>query len=349
MTKRNESNRDLTGRRGTSSSHVCCIGTGVFRIGFAVALIAMMFVALRPALAQTNYPNKQIRVIVAFAPGGIADVIGRLVSQKLGEQFGQTIVVENRPGAGGTLGAKVVSNAPADGYTLLVTTSALAINAVAMKNAVDPRTQLTPVAVVATAPMIFVANKDVPTDNLMKYLREEKKGHFTYSTAGVGAAEHLTAAYIFQVTPGFTAIHVPFSGGVEAINAALGKHVDLSSATVPSALSLINSGDLHVLAVASHKRLVMLPNIPTLKEAGFPDLDNASWIAVFAPPGMPSAIAEKLNAGINKALADPDVSRKLASLGFLLRPESQKEFSETLKADVAKWDDIVKAIGFKPN
>lgn len=349
MTKRNASNRNLIGRPGTLSSHVCCIGTGMFRIGFAVALIAMMVIALRPALAQTNYPIRQIRVIVAFAPGGIADVIARLVSQKLGEQFGQTIVVENRPGAGGTLGARIVSNAPADGYTLLVTTSALAINAVAMKNAIDPRTQLTPVAMVGAAPMIFAANKDVPTDNLRKYLREEKKGQFTYSSAGVGSAEHLTAAYIFQVTPGFTAIHVPFSGGVEAINAAVANHVDLSSATVPSALSLINSGRLRVLAVASHKRLEMLPNVPTLKEAGFPDLDNASWVAVFAAPGTPSAIAEKLNAGINQALADPVVSKRLAGLGFLLHPESQKKFSESIKADIAKWDDIVKAVGFEPN
>jgi tripartite-type tricarboxylate transporter receptor subunit TctC len=318
-------------------------------LGLLLAVSATVSVATNEARAQADYPSRQVRVIVAFAPGGIADVVARLVGQKLGEKFGQTFVIENRGGAGGTLGAKVVSSAPSDGYTLLVTTSALAINAVAMKNSVDPRTQLTPIAVVAVAPMIFVTTKDVTAPDLMTYVRDVKKGRFTYSTAGVGTAEHLTSEYIYKTTPGLDATHVPFSGGLEAVNAVIGRTVDLATATVPSALSLMRSGDLHLLAVTSHKRLDSLPNVPTLKEAGFPDLATASWIAVFGPRGMPEPVVEKLNAEINAALAQPDVRKKLGDLGFVAQPESQKAFTDSLTAEVASWGNIVKTIGFSPN
>jgi tripartite-type tricarboxylate transporter receptor subunit TctC len=306
-------------------------------LGLLLAVGATVSVATNEARAQADYPSRQVRVIVAFAPGGIADVVARLVGQKLGEKFGQTFVIENRGGAGGTLGAKVVSSAPSDGYTLLVTTSALAINAVAMKNSVDPRTQLTPIAVVAVAPMIFVTTKDVTAPDLMTYVRDVKKGRFTYSTAGVGTAEHLTSEYIYKTTPGLDATHVPFSGGLEAVNAVIGRTVDLATATVPSALSLMRSGDLHLLAVTSHKRLDSLPNVPTLKEAGF------------GPRGMPEPVVEKLNAEINAALAQPDVRKKLGDLGFVAQPESQKAFTDSLTAEVASWGNIVKTIGFSPN
>jgi tripartite-type tricarboxylate transporter receptor subunit TctC len=318
-------------------------------LGLMLAISVISNAATDQARAQANYPSRQVRVIVAFAPGGIADVVARLVGQKLGEKFGQTFVIENRGGAGGALGAKVVSSAVSDGYTLLVTTSALAINAVAMKNSVDPRTQLTPVAVIAVAPMIFVTTKDVTSPDLMTFVRDVKKGRFTYSTAGVGTAEHLTSEYIYKTTPGLEATHVPFSGGLEAVNAVVGRTVDLATATVPSALSLMHSGDLHLLAVTSHKRLDSLPNVPTLKEAGFPDLATASWIAMFGPRGMPAAAVEKLNSEINAALAEPDVRKKLADLGFVAQPESQKAFSDSLTAEVVSWGNIVKTIGFAPN
>jgi len=315
----------------------------------AVAILAIMGVVLGPAHGQMNYPTRPVRIVVAFAPGGIADVLARVIGQKLSARFDQTFVVENRSGAGGSLGAKVVSSSPADGYTLLVTTSALAINAVAMKNSVDPRSQLTAVAMIATAPMVFVASKDVTSPNLGVFVRDVKKGRFTYSTAGVGTAEHLTSEYIYKTASDLDATHVPFSGGLEAVNAVLGHAVDLASATVPSALSLIKSGNLHILAVASHDRLASLPNVPTLKEAGFADVAAASWIGVFGPPGLPSPIAEKLNGEINAALGQPDIDQKLAGLGFVAQPQSQKAFTDNLNSEIERWGEIVRTVGFAPN
>ena len=313
-----------------------------------MTLATLLGVFAQPARAQATYPARQVRVIVAFAPGGIADVIARVIGQKLSAKLGQTFVIENRSGAGGELGAKVVAGTPPDGYTLLATTSAVAINALAMKNAIDPRTQLTPVAVVAVAPMIFVTNKDVTTPDLMTYVRDVKKGRFTYSSAGVGTAEHLTSESIFRKTPGLEATHVPYAGGVEAVNAVVSKTVDLATATIPSALSLMKSGDLHLLAIASHERLKSLPNVPTLKEIGFGDVAAASWIAIFAPPGLPMPVAEKLNAEINAALGDPDVSKKLAGLGFVAQPQSQQAFKASLDAEVTKWGEITKMVGYAP-
>lgn len=314
-----------------------------------LALTTLLGGLAQPAHAQAIYPTRQVRVIVAFAPGGIADVIARVIGQKLSAKLGQTFVIENRSGAGGELGAKVVAGAPSDGYTLLATTSAVAINALAMKNAIDPRTQLTPVAVVAVAPMIFVAKKDVTAPDLMTYVRDVKKGRFTYSSAGVGTAEHLTSEYIYRKTPGLEATHVPYAGGVEAVNAVISNTVDLATATIPSALSLMKSGDLHLLAIASHERLTSLPNVPTLKEAGFGDIAAASWIAIFGPPGLPAPVADKLNAEINAALREPDVSKKLGGLGFVAQPQSQQAFKASLDAEVAKWGEITKTVGFSPN
>jgi tripartite-type tricarboxylate transporter receptor subunit TctC len=313
------------------------------------AIAAMLVFAADQARAEASYPTRQVRVVVAFAPGGIADVLARVVGQKLGAKFDQTFVIENRSGAGGTLGAKVVAGAPPDGYTLLVTTSAVAINAVAMKNSVNPLSQLTPIAVIAVAPMILVASKEVTAPDLMTFVRDVKKGRFTYATAGVGTAEHLTSEYIYKSVPGLDATHVPFSGGLEAVNAVLSKTVDLATATVPSALSLMKSGDLHLLAVSSHTRLDSLPSVPTLKEIGFGDVATASWIAIFGPPGLPTSIVQNLNSEINAALAQPDVMKKLADLGFVAQPQSEEAFRHSLSSEIAKWGEITKTVGFSPN
>jgi tripartite-type tricarboxylate transporter receptor subunit TctC len=183
----------------------------------------------------------------------------------------------------------------------------------------------------------------------MTYVRDVKKGRFTYSSAGVGTAEHLTSEYIYRTTPGLEATHIPYAGGVEAVNAVVNKTVDLATATIPSALSLMKSGDLHLLAVASHGRLKSFPSVPTLKELGFGDVAAASWIAIFGPPGLPTPIANKLNTEINAALSEPDVSKKLAGLGFIAQPKSSQAFKETLGAEVAKWGEITKTVGFSLN
>lgn len=302
----------------------------------------------QPALAQA-YPSKPIRMVIAFAPGGIADTIGRLVGLKLSDRFGQPIVGDNRPGAGGALAAKLVAGASPDGYTLLVTTTAVVVNATAVKDAVDPRTQLVPVAVAATAPTIFVVHRSVGAKTLLEYVRTTKKGRFNYGTAGVGTTEHLISEYIFKAVPGLEPTHIPYQGGIAPVTAVAAQQVDLTTTTIPTASALIKQGLLRVMAVASRKRLPALPDVPTLAEAGFADLENASWIAFFAPAKTPVVVVKTLNAEINNALGQADVRDRLTALGFDIQTRSQPEFAEYVKSEVEKWRQVIKTTGINPN
>lgn len=312
-----------------------------------VAICACLFCA--PSVLAQPYPNKPIRVVVAFGPGGIADTVARLVGQKLADRFGQQVVVDNRPGAGGTVGAKLVAGATPDGYTLLVITAAIAVNASAAREAVDPRTELTAVALTASTPTIFAVHRSVTAKNLMDYLRVAKGGRFTYSTAGVGTTEHLTSEYLFRAVSGFDATHVPFQGGTAPVTAVAGQQVDMTTTTVPTAFPLIKQGTLRVMAVASRKRIPVLPEVPTLAESGFPDFENASWIAYFAPAKAPPAVVQLLNTEINNALRQPDVRERLAALGFDTHASSRAEFAEYVKSEIAKWAKVVKTTGITLN
>lgn len=321
---------------------------GKLRATFSAALCVLLALLATPAPAQ-HYPTKPIRVVVAFAPGGIADTIGRLVGQKLNDRFGQPIVVDNRPGAGGAVAAKLAAGATPDGYTLLVTTTAIAVNASAVRDAVDPRTQLVPIAIAASAPTIFVVHRSIGAKTLMEYVRTTKKGRFNYATAGVGTTEHLTSEFLFKAVPGLEATHVPYQGGAAPVAAVAGQQVDMATTTTPTAYVFIKQGTLRVLAVASKKRIPVLPDVPTLAEAGFPDFENASWIAFFAPAKTPSAVVRTLNAEVNQALRQPDVRERLTALGFDIQTRSQPEFAEFLKSEVAKWVQVIKVTGISPN
>ena len=312
----------------------------------AVAVAAGVFAS---AVRAQTYPVKPVRVVIAFAPGGIADTIARLIGQKLNDRLGQPIVNDNRPGAGGAVAARLVAGATPDGYTLLVTTTAIAVNASAIKDAVDPRTQLVPVAITAAAPTIIVVHRSVTAKSLMEYLRTAKKGRFNYGSAGVGTTEHLTSEYIFKAVTGLEATHVPFQGGVAPVVAVAGQQVDMATTTIPTASALIRQGALRVLAVASRKRVSALPDVPTLAEAGFPDFENASWIAYFAPAKTAAAVVHVLNAEVNDALRKPDVSERLTTLGFDIQFRSQPDFAEFVRSEVAKWAQVIKATGISPN
>lgn len=300
------------------------------------------------ALAQPSYPNKAIRLVIAFGPGGVADTIGRLVGQKLNERFGQPVVVDNRPGAGGIVAAKLVAEAPADGYTLLVITSAVAINAVTSKEGVDPRHRLTPIALAASALTVLATHNSVTTRNLLEYVRNAKAGRFSYSTAGVGTAEHLTSEYIFKMA-GLDATHVPFPGGLAAVTAVLGKHVEIVTTPVPSAWPFIKDGRLRAAAVASHTRIPLLPDVPTLGETGFTNFENATWVAVFAPPNLREGLVQTLNSEINNALVTADVRDRLTTLGFDQKRASQGDFANYIKDEMEKWSRVVKTTGITLN
>jgi tripartite-type tricarboxylate transporter receptor subunit TctC len=312
-------------------------------------LIAAAIAALSLPAHSQDYPVKPIRMVIAFGPGGIADTIGRLVGQKLSDRFGQPVIGDNRPGAGGALAARIVAGATPDGYTLLVTTTAVAVNATAVKDAVDPRTQLVPVAIAATAPTIFVVHRSVTARSLLDYLRATKKGRFNYGTAGVGTTEHLTSEYLFRALPGLEATHVPYQGGAAPVTAVVAQQVDMATTTIPTAFNFIKQGALRVMAVASHKRVPALPDVPTLAEAGFADFENASWIAFFAPAKSPAVAVRKLNAEINNALRQPDVTARLTALGFDIQTRAQPDFAAYVRSEVGKWMKVIQDTGISPH
>jgi len=312
-------------------------------------LTACLAVVSAHAAHAQDYPARPVRMVIAFGPGGIADTIGRLVGQKLNDRFGQPFVGDNRPGAGGAIAARLVASAAPDGHTLLVTTTAVAVNATAVKDAVDPRSQLTPIAIAATAPTIFVVHRSVAAKSLLDYVRNVKKGRFNYGTAGVGTTEHLTSEYLFRAVPGLEPIHVPYQGGAAPVTAVVAQQVDLATTTIPTAFNFIKQGALRVLAIASHKRVATLPDVPTLAESGFADFENASWIAFFAPAKSPAAAVRLLNREINDALRQPDVTARLTALGFDIQTRSQPDFAAYVGSEVEKWRRVIQATGINPN
>jgi len=313
-----------------------------------LAAIAAACLFVGQASAQV-FPSKPVRFIVAFSPGGIADTIARSVGLKMSERIGQPVIVENRSGAGGALAAKVVAQAQPDGYTVLVTTTAIAVNAAASKDAVDPVSQLAPVAIGASTPTIFAVHGSVKAKNLMEFVRGAKGGRFTYSSAGIGTTQHLTGEYVFRAVPGLDPTHVPFQGGSPVNTAVVAGQVDVASTTLPTASAYIRQGTMRAIAVAAHARMPLLPDVPTLAESGFPDFEDRSWIAFFAPAGTPAPAVAVLNDEINAALRRPDVRERLATIGLDAQTMTPREFADYVKSEIAKWARIIQATGIRPD
>jgi tripartite-type tricarboxylate transporter receptor subunit TctC len=309
-------------------------------------LAACAMLAAAGAWGQ-SFPSRPIHFAVAFAPGGIADTIARTVGLKVSEKVGQPVVVETKSGAGGIVGAKYVANAQADGYVLLVTTTSLAINANS-KEGVNPLTELTPIAMAASTPTIFAVHGSVAAKDLLDFVKNAKGGRFTFASAGIGSAEHLAGEFVFRSVPGLDATHVPFQGGAPVNAAIVSQNVDMASTTLPTALAFVRQEKMRVLAVASQRRMAQLPNVPTLGESGFPAFESASWIAFFAPARVPEAVARFMNAEINAALGQADVRDRLSAIGLETRTMTQPEFVDYIKADVAKWAQMIKTTGISP-
>jgi tripartite-type tricarboxylate transporter receptor subunit TctC len=315
-------------------------------IGALPALGAAL--ALPVARAQPAFPTRPIRLVVAFGAGGIADTIARTMSTRLSERLGQPVIVDNRPGAGGTVGARIVTAAQPDGHTLLVTTAAVAVNASAAPDAVDPVRGLTPLANAASTPTIFAVATAGPARTLADFVRGAKGGRFTFATAGVGTTEHLTGEFVFRQVSGVEAVHVPFSGGVAPVAATVAQQVDMAVTTPPTAAGQVKAGTLRVLAVAARARMAQLPDVPTLREAGFADFENSSWIGVFAPPAIAPAVATRLNEELNAVIRLPEVRDRLVALGFDPRGGAQAAFADYVREEVAKWAKVIKATGIRP-
>jgi tripartite-type tricarboxylate transporter receptor subunit TctC len=310
----------------------------------------VLAVALAPSAWQSAraqaYPSQNITFQVGFAAGGIADVVARLVGLKLGERFGQTVVVENRGGAGGNLAAKAVSAAAPDGYTILATTTGLAVNETASKNKGFSVKDLRTVAIVAISPDVLAVHPSNPAKDLKEFVANAKEKSFTYGSAGVGTGPHIGAEYFFREVAKVKAVHVPFTGGAPAVQSAIGNHVDAIVLTLPTVVPPLTQGLLRGIGLASATRNSAVPDVPTYGETGYPNVYSGSWVGFFAPAKTPDAIVGKLNAEINAVMREPEAQQKLKTIGFDVMIKGQAEAEDYFKSEVATWGRMVTAIGY---
>jgi tripartite-type tricarboxylate transporter receptor subunit TctC len=300
------------------------------------------------AEAQT-WPAKPLKAVVPFAAGSLTDIVPRLVFEQLATQIGQGIVVENRPGAGGTIGANVVAKAVPDGYTVLAPSSALTIAPALYPNlGYHPARDFAAVAPLGIAPFVLVVNSDrgFSTVRDLVTAAKAKPGAFNFSSPGVGSASHLSAE-LFRLSAGVQAVHVPFKGGVEAMTEVIAGRIDFFFMAMGAALPHIRDGKLTALAVNGTKRSAALPEVPTLQEAGFNNAENPTWFGLFLPAGTPREIVDKLHHETLKALQEPKVREKLARLGVDPMVMTLQEFDAYVAKQVAADGALVKAIGLK--
>ena len=325
------------------------------RLRAAAVLGIALLLAARPLAVQAqaspgSYPSKPVHFVVAFAAGGFADTIARVVGQKLSERLGQPVVVENRGGAGGNIASKFVAGTNPDGYTILVNTAAMAINASLYK---DPGfsaiADFAPVVITASAPEVFVIGASGKANTLQELVREFKGRRLTYSTAGIGSSSHLAGDYLFRRLAGIDAVHVPYQGGAPALTAAVAGQVDVHTTTLPPALPHIAQGKLKALALASRTRVAALPSVPTVSETGMGELEAGSWVGFFAPSKTSAEIVGRLNAGINAALAQPDVIERFAKLSVEPATGSVADFAAQFRRQVENWAKIVQETGIAAN
>jgi tripartite-type tricarboxylate transporter receptor subunit TctC len=312
----------------------------------ALAIGAIVTVGFAPSSLAQTYPSQNVTVIVAFPAGGLADIIGRLVSTKLEGRLKHSFVVENRGGAGGNIAAKAVAGSAPDGYTLLATTSGLAANITASKNKGFEQNDLRPVAFVAISPDVIAIHPSNPAQDLKQFLANAKEKSFTYGSAGAGTGPQIGAEYFFQEVAKVKYVHVPFQGGAPAITATLGNHVDALVLTLPPVTPHIRGGALRGIGVASDKRNSAIPDVPTYGEMGYPNVYSGSWVGFFAPAKTPDAVVEKLNAEINAVMKEPDSLDKIAKAGFDPLVKSVTEANDYYNSEVESWGKMVKAIGF---
>jgi tripartite-type tricarboxylate transporter receptor subunit TctC len=298
------------------------------------------------AYAQ-SYPVKPVRIVVPFPPGGTSDILARTLGQKLAEEWGQQVVVDNRPGAGANIGAENVARSAADGYSLLILSTAHTINpSLYKKLAYDPVKDFAPVTMLVATSQVLVVHKSVPVSTLKEFIAFAKKhpGELLYSSAGSGSQPHLSAE-LFKTMTGINYVHVPYKGAPPAMVDLLAGHVALTFATAPSAVPYVKSGQLRALGVSTAKRIAALPDVPTIAEAGVPGYEATGWNGLVAPAGTPAPIIEKLNGAFVKVLRTPAVASYLSGQGADPDSGTAAEFAAYIKAEIAKWAKVVQDSG----
>jgi len=319
--------------------------SALLRIVFACAFAAMPLLA-----AAQNYPARPVRLIVPFPAGGTTDILARAIAQKLSEGLGQQFVVDNRPGAGGNIGADFVAKAPPDGYTLLMgTVGTQAINtSLYAKMPYDAAKDFAPVVLVAGVPNVLVVNTALPVRTVadLVKLAKEKPGTINFASSGNGTSIHLSGE-LFKVMTGVQMSHVPYKGSAPALVDLIGGQVQVMFDNLPSALPHVKSGKLRAVAVTSTKRAPALPDVPTIAESGVPGFEATSWFGILGPAGTPRDVVTKINAEANKALQSSEMKEKLLSQGAEAAGGSPEQFGDYIKSETVKWAKVVKESGAK--
>jgi tripartite-type tricarboxylate transporter receptor subunit TctC len=313
-------------------------------------LSALALVLALPASAQDAYPTKNVRLLVAAAPGGNPDVLARLLAARLTEAFGRPFVVENLPGAGGVVAAELLARAPADGHTLMLGDSgALAINvALNPRLSYDPLKDFTLITALAAVPTVMVSSTAVPARSLREFiaLAKSKPGELSYGSAGTGSVHHLTMA-VFAARAGIDLLHVPYKGGSALVAAALSNEVQAGWSGIPNVAAHIRSGKLRVYAISTARRSASLPDVPTAIELGFPDFDIATVIGLQAPAGVSREVVRRLQTAFAKALRERETADRMANLGMELRENGTEHYARFVKEDIDRFAAAVKAAGMK--
>ena len=301
-----------------------------------------------PLIAHAEtYPSRPIKIIVSFAAGGFVDTVSRLVAQNLALQVGQSVIIENRPGAAGNIAHRAVARSDPDGYTILATSTALAINESLYPNRGYAGSDFAAISIVANSPEVLVAPAK-GASSLSEVVQKSKQTSVNFGTAGAGSASYIVTEYFFKALAKGQATHVPFQGGAPLLNTVLGNHIELAAAAMAGGfVPHIQSGALRGLAIASEKRVSLVPDVPTYNELGYPDFTALSWAGFFVPSQTSTEIMTKLNNLITDIMKDPQIVAKLTPGGFLPMYNSAKEANTLFQNDIEKWSRIIRAINLR--
>jgi len=312
-------------------------------LSFRLLVAATLLLALTPAAFADDYPNRPVRLIIPFPPGGSNDVVGRLVAQQLSAKLGQQVYVDNRAGAGGTIGTEACATAAPDGYTICVISIAHAVNPALYPLKYDPIKSFTPISIFATGPNVLVVNPTSPIRSVKELvaLAKEKPGELNYASAGVGSFQHL-GAELFKLQAHINLVHVPYKGGGPAMQDVIAGHVKIMFSSLVQTTPFIKSGQLIALGTGGAKRSPVLPDVPTIAEAGVPGYVADNWWGLAAPAGLPKPLIDKLYAATQAALKAPELQAQFEREGAATVEMSTAEFGEYIKTEIVKWGHVVK-------
>jgi tripartite-type tricarboxylate transporter receptor subunit TctC len=312
-------------------------------------LVAVLASSFMPPASGQGYPAKPVRLVIGFAAGGGADILARMIAPKLGDTLGQAIVIDNRPGASGNIGAEHVARSAPDGYTLLMGFPGLATNPSLFATlGYDPLKDLAPVSLIGEVPNLLVVHPSVPANSVKQLiaLARGKAGQLNYASPGKGTSLHL-AAELFRTLAKIEIVHIAYKGGAPAVADLMGGHVDLMFDVLPSSLPYVKAGRLKALGITSTQRSPLLPDVPTIAEDGLPGYQAITWNGILAPAGTPVAIVGRLNGAIAQTLRAPDIRERFAGIGTDPVSNTPEQFAAFLRAETVKWAAVIKSAGIK--